>query len=216
MRHGGRTLLGGIGGGAAQVSASLRASPTAAALHARRPLANATGRDGRRRCRGGIGRRLAAELSGIPSPACGPARRGRHAPALSDQPGVLQCLAAWNDPGSGLAARGGAAATRTAMARTASASTTTARAAAAAGTWAAEAGLGDPKSATATGRALAAWPMCSPANRRCAYRPFRRRSSADERCCCLCAPACPAWRMALRRRKAVVLRVVACGPAAKL
>ena len=34
--------------------------------------------------------------------------------------------------------------------------------------------------------------------------------------CCLCAPACPARRMALRRRKAVVLRVVACGPAAKL
>ena len=89
----------------------------------------------------------------------------RRAPAGSDHLDILQDLAAWNDPGSVLAARAVLAATGTALAATTEGADTIQAAEA---TWvAAEADSGARRSAMATGRAQVAWPMYLQAKTRC-------------------------------------------------
>jgi hypothetical protein len=118
----------------------------------------------------------------------------RRAPAGSDHLDILQDLAAWNDPGSVLAARAVLAATGTALAATTEGADTIQAAEA---TWvAAEADSGARRSAMATGRAQAAWPMCLQANPRCHLGAPRARVASACRAgpapSCVRAVAC-AW-----------------------
>jgi hypothetical protein len=106
----------------------------------------------------------------------------------SDHLVALQDLAAWNDPGSGLAALAVSAATVTEGADTTPEEEAT---------WvAAAADSGARRSAMATGRAQAAWPMCLQANPRCHLGAPRARVASACRAgpapSCVRAVAC-AW-----------------------
>jgi hypothetical protein len=116
---------------------------------------------------------------------------------------------AWNDPGSGLAARAVSAATGTALAATTEGADTNQAEA----TWvAAAADSGAHRSAMATGRAQVAWPMYLQAKTRCHLgaprarvlkSPVRAQRAQDRR-------ACGPWRV---RGLPSVTRLLSCGSA---